>query len=81
MTSKDKEQISLHLDRDFFRAALAYTSEATGFSPLNSSEKDYYCSVLLSYFSAKIRFWCSKVAPASARFTSDLTGSVRTWIS
>ena len=48
MTSKDKQQISLHLDPDFFRAALTYTSEATGFSPL-LVEKDYYCSVILSY--------------------------------
>jgi len=48
MTSKDKPQLSLHLDRDFFRAALVYTSEARGFSPL-LIEKDYYCSVLLSY--------------------------------
>jgi hypothetical protein len=48
MTSKDKQQISLHLDTDFFRAALAYTNEETGFTPL-LVEKDYYCSVLLSY--------------------------------
>jgi len=43
--------INLHEDKDLFREAIAFTNTVTKF-PQRLIEKDYYCSVLLDYFSA-----------------------------
>ena len=40
-----------HEDADFFREAVNYTAAETGFLP-RLIEKDYFCTVLLSYFTA-----------------------------
>ncbi len=43
--------INLHKDKDLFREAIAFTNTVTKF-PQRLIEKDYFCSVLLDYFSA-----------------------------
>ena len=49
---KEPDQaIRHHDDPDLFRAALAYTAAGTGFSA-RLIEKDYFCTVLLSYLAA-----------------------------
>jgi predicted nucleotidyltransferase component of viral defense system len=48
MQTQDYSPITVHEDGDFFREAILYTANMTG---LNSQlvEKDYFCSVLLSF--------------------------------
>jgi len=48
MQTKNYSPITVHEDGDFFREAILYTANMTG---LNSQlvEKDYFCSVLLSF--------------------------------
>jgi predicted nucleotidyltransferase component of viral defense system len=48
MTNTATTKPELHEDTDFFRSALIYTAESTGFSP-HLVEKDYYCSILLHF--------------------------------
>jgi predicted nucleotidyltransferase component of viral defense system len=48
MQTQNHSPITVHEDRDFFREAILYTANMTGFNPL-LVEKDYFCSVLLSF--------------------------------
>jgi predicted nucleotidyltransferase component of viral defense system len=45
-------EFNLHEDKDLFREAIAYTTSVTKF-PQRLIEKDYYCSVILYFFSGK----------------------------
>ncbi len=42
--------LNVHDDSDLFREAINFTAAETGFLP-RLIEKDYFCSVLLNYFS------------------------------
>ncbi len=46
--TKANQPILLHKDPDFFREAINFTAALTGFLP-RLIEKDYFCTVLLSY--------------------------------
>lgn len=48
MQTQNYSPITVHEDRDFFREALLYTANMTGFNS-QLVEKDYFCSVLLSF--------------------------------
>lgn len=48
MPNRNSYQISAHEDGDFFRETILYTANTTGFTS-ELIEKDYFCSVLLSY--------------------------------
>jgi len=48
MQTQNYSPITVHEDRDFFREATLYTANMTGFNP-QLVEKDYFCSVLLSF--------------------------------
>jgi predicted nucleotidyltransferase component of viral defense system len=48
MQTQNYSAITVHEDRDFFREALLYTANMTGFNS-QLVEKDYFCSVLLSF--------------------------------
>ena len=48
MQNRNSYQISAHEDDDFFKEAVLYTASTTGFTS-ELIEKDYFCSVLLSY--------------------------------
>jgi len=51
MPNRNSYQISAHEDGDFFRETILYTANMTGFTS-ELIEKDYFCSVLLSYLYA-----------------------------
>src|SRR3989304_4616101 len=51
MPNRNSYQISAHEDGDFFRETILYTANTTGFTS-ELIEKDYFCSVLLSYLYA-----------------------------
>jgi predicted nucleotidyltransferase component of viral defense system len=51
MQNRNSYQISAHEDDDFFKEAVLYTASTTGFTS-ELIEKDYFCSVLLSYLDA-----------------------------
>jgi predicted nucleotidyltransferase component of viral defense system len=48
MPNRNSYQISAHEDVDFFRESILYTATTTGFTS-ELIEKDYFCSILLSY--------------------------------
>jgi predicted nucleotidyltransferase component of viral defense system len=48
MQTQNYSPITVHQDRDFFREAILYTANMTGLNP-QLVEKDYFCSVLLSF--------------------------------
>jgi len=48
MQTQNYSPITVHEDRDFFREAILYTASLTGLNP-QLVEKDYFCSVLLSF--------------------------------
>jgi predicted nucleotidyltransferase component of viral defense system len=50
--NKPDQVIRHHYDPDLFRAALAYTAAGTGFAA-RLIEKDYFCTVLLSYLATQ----------------------------
>jgi predicted nucleotidyltransferase component of viral defense system len=51
MPNRSSYQISVHEDTEFFREAILYTANTTGFTS-ELIEKDYYCSLVLSYLYA-----------------------------
>lgn len=51
MPNRNSYQISVHEDGEFFREAILYTANTTGFTS-ELIEKDYFCSLLLSYLYA-----------------------------
>lgn len=51
MPNRNSYQISVHEDSEFFREAILYTANTTGFTS-ELIEKDYFCSLLLSYLYA-----------------------------
>lgn len=48
MQTRNYSPITVHEDGDLFREAVLYTASITGFNP-ELVEKDYFCSLLLSY--------------------------------
>jgi predicted nucleotidyltransferase component of viral defense system len=48
MQNRNFYKFSVHEDGDFFREAILYTATTTGFNS-ELIEKDYFCSILLSY--------------------------------
>lgn len=48
MQTRNYSPITAHEDAEFFRDAVLYTASMTGFNP-ELVEKDYFCSLLLSY--------------------------------
>jgi predicted nucleotidyltransferase component of viral defense system len=51
MNRYTSDAANLQLDPDFFRAAVNFTAQRTGFAA-RLIEKDYFCTVLLEYLAS-----------------------------